>query len=224
MASLLRQTLAVARKDFQSELRTRHALNSLAMFVVITVSVMAFSIGTERITSGIAAALIWVSMFFTAVTGLGRSFIGEEERGTGFLLRLTVPPGPTYAGKLLVNLALSLASNAMLGLMFIAMIRGAEVKAPGSFLVVVLLSSAGFAGAMTIIAALIARAGSKGALYPVLSFPAILPLIVLGVDLLRRSMSGIGIAAMADDLLLLGVYSIAIMLAGYLLFDLIWRE
>lgn len=224
MAPLIRQTLAVARKDFRSELRTRYALNSLAMFVVVTVSVMAFSAGSERLTSGIAAALIWVSMFFTAVTGLGRSFISEEERGTTLLLRLTLPSTPVYFGKLLVNIALSLLSNIFLALLFLVMMGGVDVKSPGGFVLIVATSSLGFAGALTIIAALIARSGAKGALYPVLAFPVILPLVILGVDLLRRAMLGITLANMADDLLLLGLYTVALMLVSYFLFDLIWKE
>jgi heme exporter protein B len=224
MAPLIRQTLAVARKDLRSELRTRYALNSLAMFVVVTVAVMVFSAGSERLTSGIASGLIWISMFFTAVTGLGRSFISEEERGTTLLLRLTVPSTPVYFGKLLVNAGLALLSNALLVLLFVAMMSGVEVKNVGAFALVVLISSLGFAGALTIIAALIARSGSKGALYPVLGFPVILPLVVLGVDLIRRSIVGITIGNMSDDLLLLALYAIAVMLVSFLLFDLIWKE
>jgi heme exporter protein B len=194
------------------------------MFVVITVAVMAFSIGIERLGSGIAAALIWVSMFFTAVTGLGRSFISEEERGTTLLLRLTLPSTPVYFGKLLVNVVLSLVSNLLLSLLFLVMMGGAEVKSPGGFFVIVAISSIGFACALTIIAALIARSGSKGALYPVLGFPVILPLVILGVDLLRRSMSGIALAKMTDDILLLVLYIAALLLVSYLLFDLVWKE
>jgi len=224
MLPLIRQTIAVARKDLRSELRTRYALNSLAMFVVVTVAVIAFSAGPERMSSGIAAALIWVSMFFTAVTGLGRSFISEEERGTALLLRLTLPPTPVYFGKLLVNILLALLSNTLLALLFLVMMGNVEVKSPGAFVVIVAVSSLGFAGALTIIAALIARSGAKGALYPVLAFPVILPLVLLGVDLLRRAMLGITLGNMADDLGLLALYAAAVMLVSYFLFDLIWKE
>jgi heme exporter protein B len=224
MAPLIRQALAVARKDFRSELRTRYALNSLGMFIVVTVAVIAFGVGTERLSNGIAAAMIWVSMFFTAVTGLGRTFIAEEERGTSLLLRLTVPATPVYFGKLLVNIVLALVSNLLLSSLFLVMMGGAEVKSPGAFMLVVGVSSLGFAGALTIIAALIARSGSKGALYPVISFPVILPLVVLGVDLLRRSMTGVPMSAMSDDLLLLALYTAALMLVSFFLFDLIWKE
>lgn len=224
MALLIRQTLAVARKDLRSELRTRYALNSLAMFVVVTVSVMAFSAGTERMSNGIASALIWVSMFFTAVTGLGRSFISEEERGTTLLLRLTLPSAPVYFGKLLVNILVALTSNTLLALLFLVMMGSVQVKSPGAFVLIVAISSFGFAGALTIIAALIARSGAKGALYPVLAFPVILPLVILGVDLLRRAMLGITLGNMADDLLLLVLYTVALKLVSFFLFDLIWKE
>src|ERR1043165_8127045 len=103
----LQQSIAVLRKDFRSELRSRYALNSLGMFVVITVAALAFALSSERhLSLSVISALLWISMFFTAVTGLGRSFISEEERGTTLLLRLSVPPTPVYFGKLALNLSL----------------------------------------------------------------------------------------------------------------------
>jgi heme exporter protein B len=135
-----------------------------------------------------------------------------------------VPATPVYFGKLVVNIVLALVSNLLLSALYLLLMDGVEVKSPGAFMLVVVLSSVGFAGALTIIAALIARSGSKGALYPVISFPVILPLIILGVDLLRRSMTGVSLSAMSDDLLLLGLYAAALMLVSFFLFDLIWKE
>jgi heme exporter protein B len=224
MNSTLRQTLAVARKDLQSEVRSRYALNSLGMFVVVSVAVMAFAAGAERLNAAVAAGLIWVVMFFSATTGLGRSFISEEERGTTLLLRLTVSPTPVYLGKLLINLALAVATNLFIALLFMMMMTGVRVESFGAFLLVVLLSSLGFAAALTIIAAIIARSSSKGALYPVLGFPVILPLMLIGVDLLERSMTGEAVAALASDLWMLLLYTAAIVAVSYVLFDLLWKE
>jgi heme exporter protein B len=224
MANPLRQTLAVARKDLQSELRSRYALNSLGMFVVVSVSVMAFAAGTERMSPGVAAGLIWVTMFFSATTGLGRSFVSEEERGTTLLLRLTVAPTPVYLGKLLINLGLALATNLLIALMFQVMMTGVVVQSGVSFLAVVLMSSLGFAAALTIIAAIIARSSSKGALYPVLGFPVILPLMILGTDLLERAMLGDAVSSLANGLGMLALYTAAIIAVSWILFDLLWKE
>jgi heme exporter protein B len=224
MATLLRQTLAVARKDLQSELRSRYALNSLGMFVVVAVTVMAFAAGIERISPAVASGLIWVTMFFSATTGLGRSFISEEERGTTLLLRLSVAPTPVYLGKLAINLLLALGTNLLIALLFLVMMSGVVVADAGLFIAVVVLSSLGFAAALTIIAAIIARSSSKGALYPVLAFPVILPLMLLGTDLLERAMLGDPAAELANGLLMLGIYTAAIIAVSYVLFDLLWKE
>lgn len=224
MGNAFQQTLAVARKDIQSELRSRYALNALGMFVVVSVAVMGFAAGNERMSPAVAAGLIWVTMFFAATTGLGRSFISEEERGTTLLLRLTVPPSPVYFGKLVINLALALVANLLVALLFLVMMTGVVVKSFGAFLIVVVASSLGFAASLTIIAAIIARSSSKGALYPVLGFPVILPLMILGVDLLERAMTGEAIASLADGLGMLGVYAAAIVAVSYVLFDLLWKE
>jgi heme exporter protein B len=224
MMLALRQTLAVARKDFRSELRTRYALNALAMFVVVVVAVMSFAAGGEQLSAEISAGLMWIAMFFTGVTGLGRSFVSEEERGTFLLLRLTVPSTPVYFGKLLVNLVLALLANSLIALLFMLLMTGALVKSPVAFLVVVILSSFGFASALTIIAAIISRSSSKGTLYPVISFPVVLPLIILGVDLLRRSIQGIGLEKLLDNMLMLGIYTAVLVIVSYILFDLLWKE
>jgi len=221
----LRRTLAVARKDLRSELRTRYALNALGMFVVITVMVLAFSTRTEvSLTTSIVAGLLWVSMFFTAVTGLGRSFVSEEERGTSLLLRLTVSPTPVYFGKLLINILLSLVGNLLIAVLFFLLMAGTEVKSPATLTLVVVLSSLGFASSMTIVAAIIARSSSKGTLYPVLSFPIVLPLMILGIDLLRRSIAGVAVEKMTGDLLLLAIYSALVVVVSYILFDFLWKE
>lgn len=224
ISGTLKQTLAVARKDLRSELRTRYALSSLGMFVLVTVAVIAFSTGDEQLGGEVGAGLIWVTMFFTAVTGLGRSFVSEEERGTSLLLRLCVSSGPVYLGKLIVNVILAVAANTLISFFFLLLINGVRVGSPGAFMLVILASSLGFAAALTIIAAIIARASAKSALYPVLAFPIVLPLVLLGVDLLGRSMEKTSIAALGNDLLMLGLYTGSLIILSYVLFDILWKE
>jgi len=48
MAELLRTSILVFRKDFKSELRSRYVINSLLMFVLVTISIIRFAIGDER--------------------------------------------------------------------------------------------------------------------------------------------------------------------------------
>ena len=49
-------------------------------------------------------------------------------------------------------------------------------------------------------------------------------MIILGVDLLRRSIMGIELEKLLDNLLMLGIYTAVLIIVSYILFDLLWKE
>jgi len=81
---LLSSIFAIFLKDLKSELRTRYALNALFMFVVVTISVILFSTAGESLGGTLLSGLLWVVIFFSAMSGLSRTFVSEEDRGTFF--------------------------------------------------------------------------------------------------------------------------------------------
>lgn len=105
-------------KDFRSELRTRYAINALAMFIIVAISVILFSIGNEKINENLTAGLFWVVIFFTAMSGLSRAFVSEEERGTTLTLQLIASPTTVFSGKLIFNVILVFAMNAIIALLY----------------------------------------------------------------------------------------------------------
>lgn len=225
LAKAFQQMAAVAAKDIRSELRTRFALNSLAMVAVVTVVVLVYAAREEvKVPVGIASGMLWVSMFFTAVTGLGRTFVSEEERGTVLLLRLTTSAIPVYFGKLLVNVLFAVGVNAVVGMLYLFFSTNVQLGSPFALVIVLLLCSFGFAASLTIASAIIARSSSKSALFPVLCFPILLPLMVLGIDLLGRAFAGAALGVMAEPLLLLLLYSVLVIVVSYILFDFLWKE
>ena len=94
------KTYSLFKKDWQSELRTRYAINALAMFILVTISVILFSIGQEKISPQLTGGLLWVVIFFSAMSGLARAFVSEEERGTTLTLHLLAKPSTIFTGKL----------------------------------------------------------------------------------------------------------------------------
>lgn len=224
MGETIKQALAIARKDFRAELRTRYALNATGMFVVVVVSVIALSIGPEQLSSAIVAGLLWIALFFSGVTGLGRSIIGEQERGTILLLRLSVSSTPVYFGKLLFNLGLAVAANSLIVVLFLVLVPDAWNGGVLQLLAITLILSLGLASSLTIISGIIARAAVQGALTPVLAFPILLPLIFLGVEMFRTGAEGKSLAVMPDILALAVAYTVVVIALSYVLFDLLWKE
>src|SRR5438046_8162739 len=100
---------AVLRKDLEIEFRTRYGVSAVVMFLLVTVAVILYSTPGEQLQPSILSALLWIALFFGAMTGLSRSFVSEEERGTALLLRLYANGEGVFVGKLVYNLGLMFA-------------------------------------------------------------------------------------------------------------------
>ena len=220
----LKSTVAVLAKDFRSELRTRYALNSLILFVLVTVAIILFATAGEKIPQDLHSGLLWVVVFFSAMSGLSRTFVSEEERGTVLTLQLLALPSTIYFGKLLFNLLLIIALNIFIVVLYLLLMEDFAVKTVSVFLVTMMLGSIGVAGASTIIAAIIAKANTKGTLYPVLSFPILLPLFIGVIKSTQLSVDGEPFSAATGYFLFLVSYCVVVITASYLLFDFVWKD
>lgn len=109
---------SLIKKDLQSELRQRYALNSLLMFVLVCLTVVSFAMANEKLSEQIISGLIWIVMFFSAIISQGRSFVSEEERGTILLLRLTLSPGNVFLSKLMINIIFAIITNSLIAILF----------------------------------------------------------------------------------------------------------
>ena len=181
MSRWLAEALAVAAKDLRAEFRTRVALNSLALFALTTLAAVSYTIGPYRLSTEdrpfLLSVLLWIVIFFAALAGLDRSFVKEEESHTAPLLRLAAAPTVVWAGKLLYNLVLIWVLMAMLAPLF-CVLMGFEIAMPRRFAAVLAAGGFGLAVTTTIIAAIIAQALTRGALFSVLSLPLLLPLLI----------------------------------------------
>jgi heme exporter protein B len=158
------------------------------------------------------------------MSGLSRAFVSEEERGTTLTLQLIASPSTVFSGKLLFNLILVFMMNIVIALLYSAMFDAFVIKNFFLFAVTFILGNIGLAVSSTIIAAIIAKAGSKGTLYPVLSFPILLPLILLLVQLTLNSLDGTSFAKSELELIMVACYDVIMLSASYMLFDFVWKD
>jgi len=214
---------AVFLKDLRSELRSRYALNAMAIFAVTTLTVVSFSLGPHALQPKALAALLWTVIFFSAAASLSRVFLHEEEARTAMALRLAAEPVHVYVGKLLFNLALLAALDGLLVPLFLAAMQ-VEVRNPGLFALVLLLGSIGLASASTIVAAIISKAGARSALFGGLAFPLLLPLLVAAVSGTTRALEGASFAAAGGELRMLLSFAGAMLTGSVLLFEWVWNE
>ncbi len=220
---LIRNAYIVFRKDVNLEFRTRYAMNAILMFAITTLTAISFSIGPLSLKSQVLAPLLWIILFFSAMSGLSHIFIREEEQQTADTLRLVTSPTSVFLGKWLFNLLLLFGLEILIVPLFLAMM-GASANSAGIFLLILFIGSLGLASVATIIAAIISQASAKGALFAVVSFPISLPILISGIHGTRLAMDGVQFSDCLSDLQVLFSFSVVIITLSLLLFDSIWRK
>lgn len=220
---LVRSALAVAAKDTVCELRARHALGALGLFAVTSAVAVSFALSAWGGDSEVSAALLWMVMYFSAMSGLGRSFAREQESGCANLLKLSAPSSAVYVGKLIFNLGTMIALLVVLVPVFVTLM-GCKVSSWGLFAAVLIVGSVSLAAGSTMAAAMVARASSRGALFAVICFPLLLPVLVVAIQGTDAALGGGARAEALSSLRLLFYYCGIVVTASLMLFGHVWED
>ena len=218
---MMRVAWAVFAKDVRTELRARYALAATFVFALATLAIVSYAVGPFGGKAELLAAFLWTVLLFAASAGLAQAFGREMERRTWLTLRLVASPGAILLGKFGVNLALLLATEAVVVPLFLARFGVAFASLP-AFLAVMLLASVGLSAAITLVSALLAQARTHGALVSALAFPLVVPVLMAAVAGTRRALIEPG-AAVTELRVLLAyagiLVALGIVLAEYVMED-----
>jgi heme exporter protein B len=215
------EALAVFSREWRRELRSRVALQTILLFALTTLVVISLALGPgaagER--KEVLPVLLWMLLLFAASAGLPRAFVHEEETHAATALRLAATPSALFVGKLAYCLALLFLLEVLVTPLFLALM-GLEVVAPGQLVLALLLGGFGLAVGSTLVAAIVAQASGKGALFSVLAFPVLLPLLLLAVALTRAAVTGESAAGLVEQLI---AFDGAVTVAALMLFPVVWN-
>jgi len=216
----LSSTLAVFWKDVLSEWRSRAALGAVALFSLSAPVTLGFSLAQQKLPPEAQGSLLWAVLFFAACIGLPRAFVKEEEAGTSALLRLHFGSDAVFWGKAAGQMALLLVTQVGAIPVFVLLLN-ARVSHLGLLLWTTLGGDLGLALSSTLIGAMAAQARGRGALFPALAAPILLPfLVVLSVA------TGVAFGAHIDlgqAPAVIGAFDLAFVGAGVLMFELVWK-
>lgn len=213
------QVRAILEKDIKCELRTSYVIATLSMFALTALSSVSMAIAGAGLTPELAAALLWVVLFFCAMAGLARVFVQEAETGTMLGLRLYASAQAVFCGKCLFN-NLLLVGLAVLVIPLFVIFFNIEISNWLLFLAIILLGCIGIATVSTIMAAIVMTAQGKQAIFTVITFPILLPQFLCSVRAVTQVFSG----DTPEGLIFMAGYDAAVIAAGLLLFDYLWKD
>ena len=221
--NLIRKSWLVFEKDLRQEFKTRFSINAIMLFSIITLVAVSFSIGTYNASAEIKSALLWIILFFSAMSGLAHIFVREEEKHTAETLKLVTDPTSIFLGKFIFNLVLLFLLELLIIPLFFVVLNF-QVADLGIFLVILLLGDVGLAAGATIIAAIISKASAKGALFTVLSFPILLPVLIAGISGTKIAVTDNTFRSVMSEVQMLFAFAVVLITASLLLFEFVWNE
>lgn len=222
---MVRQVAAIAAKDLTLELRARERVVAMLTFAILVAVVFSFALDPTVRVRAIGGAMLWVTILFAGMIGLGRSFAIEKEQDalSGILLA-PVDRGAVYLGKFAANLALLLLTEVVVfgvyGLFF-QLGYGAEL---GGVAIVAFLASVGFVALGTLFGAVAASTRLGETMLPVLVLPLLIPVVIFAAGATQRLLVGRPFAEVGGSVRMLAAFDIIFLIVCALIFESVVEE
>lgn len=216
------EVAAVIRKELRIELRGKVGLFSTFLFAVGAVTALGIASINSDPSPALSAGLLWLALLFACVVALARTFLLEEEQGTGDLLRLLAKPGPVFWGKAIFNFILLIAVAIVIVPAFLLLVN-VTVASVALLIAGSLCGVAGLAAVVSMCGALASRAQGKGLLAGVISLPLLLPVLTAGITALRGAFGDPPDESWRAVLSLMGMAA-AFFAIGPYLYAAIWKQ
>ena len=202
------------------EWRSKYAFNGLLLYVISTVFVcfQAF----RQISPVTWNALFWIIMLFASVNAIAKSFM-QENRGRQLYYYSIASPQAIILSKIFYNMFLMLLLS-VIALGFYILVFKNPVGDPLFYLLSVLLGSISFASVFTMISGIASKANNSAALMAILSFPVIIPLLIVLIKLSKNAMDGLDRSVSLNEIGVLAAINFIVITASLMLFPYLWRE
>lgn len=212
------------QKDFLLEWRQKYAFNGMLLYVGSTVFVcyLSFRLRFADLEVPVWNALFWIILLFTSVNAIAKSF-GQENRGRLLYYYAIVSPQGVILAKMVYNTLLMLVL-ALICYGFYAGIIGNPVQDPAMFLGTILLGAVGFSTSLTMISSIAAKATNSSTLMAVLSFPVMIPMLLMLMKLSKNAIDGLDRSVNTDEVLTLLAINLIVVSVSYILFPYLWRS
>jgi heme exporter protein B len=216
----LRQLGAVVRKDLLVEMRSKQRLATMGGFAVLVGVLFNYALDQTLVApQDIAAGLIWMTLIFAGVMGVGRTFELEAEDGAfqGVLLS-PIPRDALYLGKVISNFVLVAVVVALVLAVFGLFFQLDYGNHPGVLVGVLALGALGFVALATLFGAVSSGTSLGDTLLPILVFPLLVPMVVFGASATGRLLLGRPVSEVEGQLRMLAAFAVLATAVGAALF------
>jgi heme exporter protein B len=225
---LLNQTWHLFKKEILLEWRSKYAFNGVLLYVVSTVFVCYISFSLTPGFTGsngypiVWNVLFWIIMLFASVNAIAKSFLQESKSRLLYYYSIASPQAIILSKTIYNILLMSLLG--ILTLVVYLLFFTNTLGDPLFYFLSVILGTISFSTVFTMISAIASKAGNNGTLMAILSFPVIIPVILLLIRISKSAMDGLDRSLNYGNIGVLCAINVIVIATSLLLFPYLWRD
>jgi heme exporter protein B len=218
--NLFKEISFLLKKEFTLEWRQKYAISGILLYVLSTVFIIYISF--QRVSPQVWNVLFWIIMLFASVNAVVKSFVQESGQRQMYYYQLANPLA-ILLSKMIYNAALLL----LLGLLTygaLAFVAGNPVQEAAYFALALVLGGVGFSVTFTFVSAIASKADNNSTLMAILSFPVVIPILLVLVNLSAHAIGFLQGTMINQDIMLLAAVDLILIALGLVLFPFLWRD
>ena len=219
---MLKKIFIIIKKDLKIDISQGHMFFSVALYLISSIFVVYLSFGSLGIKDlNTWVSLFWVIILFGAITSISKSFLYESKNRNYYYYFLFTPTELIFS-KLIYNfIFLSLLCFVAFG--FYSLLVGNFIKSISFFSLFLFVGAFSISNCLTLISAISNQVRNNSAIMSVLSFPIILPILLILINISKISVSYFSWNLVEDDIYLLILLNIIVLVLSKILFSFLWR-
>jgi len=219
---LAKEVKYLIHKEVLLEWRSKYTINGILLYVVSTIFTcyLSFVSLSDKLAWN---ALFWIIILFASINGVSKSFL-QETKGQQLYNYILASPAAILISKTVYNIVLMLVLTTI-ALGFYTMVF--DMFTPPDLLlyyVAVIMGSISFSTVFTMVSAIASKAGNGGMLMAILSFPIIIPVLILLIKLAKNAVDGLPWENSYDEIGMLLLVNVLTVATSLLLFPYLWRD
>lgn len=237
----------LVQKELKLELRNKHALGGVLVYVISTIFVCYLSFN-GLVDLATWNALFWIILLFGSLNAVGKSF-GSEGSDRRLYLYTLASPRAIIVSKVIYNTLIVLVLM-LLSLCFYGLVMGTEsltifqMQPSGEgtftselvmvemlhkanvpvFILSLVLGALGFASVFTMISAIASQTNNNLGIMAILGFPVVLPMLLVLIQFSQTALLGEGLDQVFYHVSVVGALVVISNALAYLLFPYLWRS
>lgn len=208
------------QKELILEWRSKFAISGVVLYVFSTIFVSSLII--MQVQTVTWNALFWVIMLFSAINAVSKSFL-QESRGRQMYISGLASPASILVAKIIYNCLLMILLT-LIAFTFYSFAFKMQAQDLVMYLVTIVLGSVTFSTLFTLVSAIASKAGNGGVLMAILSFPVIIPALIIISRLAKNAMDGLDRSFNLDEIFTLLIINVLAIVFSIILFPYLYKD